>query len=107
MGDSTGLGDWLLEFFGGLLDGSLIISILKIIPELFNVVFEWVVDFILNVIFLLPTMKAEEQGNFILKHLYGVFSRFDYENFISFFVGFIFFIFCFKIALKIISIIRG
>lgn len=82
-------------------------SIVDLISNVFDAVFSWVVDFVLSVIFLLPTAKAEEQGDFILNHLYGIIELFNIENFISFFVGFIFFIFCFKIALNVISIIRG
>lgn len=82
-------------------------SIADLISNVFDTVFSWVVDFVLRVIFFLPTVKAEEQGDFILDHLYGLLESFNIENFISFFVGLVFFIFCFKIALDVISIIRG
>lgn len=75
--------------------------------SIFDAIINFATDSILVTIFGLPAVKAEELGGFILSHLYYMCELFSIENFITFFVGFVFFIFVFKIALKIISIIRG
>lgn len=86
-------------------------DLLSEFAEFWNSIINAVIDFaansILFTIFGLPAAKAEEQGSFILSHLYYMCELFNIENFLTFFVGFVFFIFCFKIALKVISIIRG
>lgn len=82
-------------------------QLFSLITSLFDMIIDSVIQFVLNVVFFLPTVKAEEQGNIIFNYLYKTFSRFDFDNYIFFFIGFVFFIFCFKTAFKIISIIRG
>lgn len=84
---------------------TIIDSITEILSTVFGTIFDWVFGFISSFIF--QSEKIESQGEFLIERISSFFSSLSFENIITFYFGFIWVVFGFKIAFKALSIVRG